>query len=418
MDILQIILEEFYEKINDFIKIIPRNITFPNINNKIFVTIGMRRTGKTYFLLQTINKLLDSGISLKQILYLNFEDDRLYPLTQEKLRQLLDGFYSLYPENHDKQCYFFLDEIQNVTDWPIVIRRYFDTKKVQIYLSGSSAKLLSKEIATSLRGRSIATEIWPFSFNEYLKTKNLPSTTKITGKKYFDQMKALLSEYLNNGGFPETINLPEKTDRIRILQDYVDVVIFRDIIERYKITNIVLVKYLLQLLLKNSGTFFSVNKIFNNLKSQGFSVGKNTIYEYLSYFEDAYLIFSVPLFSESVRKSQTNPHKIFTIDSGLSNAYTLTYDKNLGHLFENLVYLDLRRRQHKIYYYLTKNRHEVDFVTKDLNGKSHLYQVVWNIEDATTFERETRALDEASEELQIKGEIITPEFYLKNFLSL
>lgn len=333
-------------------------------------------------------------------------------MTQEKLRQLLDGFYSLYPENHDRGCYLFLDEIQNVETWALVVRRYYDTKKVQIYLSGSSAKLLSKEIATSLRGRSLVTEVWPFSFNEYLRTKNVAYETKIFGKKFIDKMQSNLAAYLNYGGFPETVDLSETADRIRILQDYIDLVIFRDIIERYKISNIVLVKYLLQLLLKNPGTLFSINKIFNDLKSRGFSVSKNTLYEYLSYFEDAYVVFSVPLYSESIRKTQSNPRKIYVIDPGLSNAYSLKFDRDFGHLFENLVYLDLRRKGHKIYYYLTQNRNEVDFLTKDLNGKTHLYQVVWDTSDNATLLRERRALKEATDELNVPGEIITPEIYL------
>ena len=125
---LQTMLEEFQEKMSLFREFTPRSFTFPNIKNKIFVAVGMRRTGKSWFLTQTIKELLLRGIPLNQILYLNFEDDRLQPLTQEKLRQLLDGFYSLYPENHDRFCYLFLDEIQNVENWDLVIRRYYDTK--------------------------------------------------------------------------------------------------------------------------------------------------------------------------------------------------------------------------------------------------------------------------------------------------
>ena len=208
------------------------------------------------------------------------------------------------------------------------------------------------------------------------------------------------------------------SDRTAILQDYVNVVVFRDVIERHKITNITLVKYLLKTLLKNSATLFSVNKLCNDLKSQGFNVSKNTIHDYLSFFEDAYLVFSVPLYAESIRKMQTNPRKNYVIDTGLVNAYTLGMVKGLGHLFENLVYLDLRRRGHEIYYYLTKTRKEVDFLTKDKSGKWHLYQVAWNMDDKDTLEREVNALQEAESELKIKGEIITPEMYLRDFNNL
>jgi uncharacterized protein len=414
-NIISTLIEEFQVKLSKYDNIVPREITFPKSINKIFVAIGMRRTGKTYFLLQTIKNLLAKGIPMSRILYINFEDDRLYPLSQEKLRNLLESFYTLYPENHEQQCYIFLDEIQNVEQWPVVIRRYYDTKQVQLFLTGSSAKLLSSEIASSLRGRSLSIEVWPFSFREYLTAKHVDIIKQLRGKKYLDTMRSHLISYLEQGGFPEVVNATT-SDRIRILQDYVNVVIFRDIVERYKITNTVLVKYLIKTLLKNAGSYLAINKVFNDLKSQGLTVGKNTLHEYLSYIEDAYLAFRVPLYSESIRKIQTNPKKIYAIDSGLINAYTLGISENRGHFLENLVYLDLRRRQQEIFYYLTKTRNEVDFLTKTIKGKWQLYQVVWDIENQETFEREKRALHEAEKELGIKGKIITLETYLSEWI--
>ena len=415
--LLKTLLEEFSEKIATFIPGVTRDFDFPAVPNKIMVAIGMRRSGKTYFLFQTIIKLLKE-VAITRILYINFEDDRLYPITKKKLSDLIDHFYSLYPENHNQLCYLFFDEIQNVQEWPIVIRRYFDTKKVKIFLTGSSAKLLSKEITTSLRGRSIATEVCPFNFLEFLRAKNHISIDKdILGKIYLDKLKEKLNSYLEEGGFPETINL-EAADRMRILQDYVSVVVLRDIIERHKITSISLIKYMISMLIKNVGCAFSVNKFFNDLKSQGFSVGKMTIYDYLQYIEDAYLTFTIPLYSESLRKVQSNPKKIYAVDPGIVRAYTLGLAQNIGHRFENLVYLDLRRRGHKIYYYLTKTRQEVDFLSCDLKGKWHLYQVSWDILDPKTHTREMAALKEAEKELNINGECITPETYLTSFLTI
>lgn len=419
--LLKTFSEEFEAKVSEFKHCVQRDARFPGIVGKIFVAIGMRRTGKTYFLFHIIHQLLDRGIPLTRILYLNFEDDRIAPLSQEGLRTLLDGFYTLHPDNHDEECYLFLDEIQNVENWAPVIRRYLDTKtkKIKLYITGSSSKLLSSEIATSLRGRSFSLEIWPYSFNEYLRAKQFVLQSNATaGKKYFDHLNRQFNEYMRVGGFPEVINV-ENENRTRILQDYVNVVIFRDIIDRYQVTHIGLLKYLLKLLLKNPGTSFSINKIFNDLKSQGFSVGKNTIHHYLSYFEEAYLIFFVPLYSQSVRKTQTNPKKIYMVDPGLVNAYSLEVGKNIGHLFENIVYLELRRQGHEIYYYLTKSRKEIDFLTLDLQGKWHLYQIVWDTQDKNTLEREINALKEAESEWNIKGEIITPEKFLhrNSFLS-
>ncbi len=415
VQLVQNLLEEFWDMIDTFDKNVKREVSLPMVSNKILVAIGMRRTGKTYFLLQYIADLLKGKLPKHRILYVNFEDERLYPLTQDKLGKLIDAFYTLYPDNHDNTCYLFLDEIQNVENWQLTIRRFFDTKKVKIFLTGSSAKLLSKEIATSLRGRPLATEIWPYSFSEFLLAIEAEEIKQPFGKKGLDKLTKHFHHYLEHGGFPEVVNY-EHSDRVRTLQDYVNVVIFKDIVERYNITNIHLIRYLIKVFIKNAGTSFSVNKLFNDLKSQGFALSKMTIHEYLDYIEDAYLAFTVPLYSESIRKSQTNPKKIYAIDTGLVNAYNLAFTKNIGHIFENLIFLDLKRQGHEIYYYLTENRNEVDFLSKDLYGKLHLFQVAWDVSDPGILEREMRALNEAEKELNIKGKLITPSSYLSDFV--
>jgi len=420
-ELLKVLREEFREKMATFTGGVERDISFPNFNNieKIMVAIGMRRTGKTYLLLQIIRNLL-KDVPISRILYINFDDDRLLPMAQQELGKLVDAFYTLYPENHDHLCYLFFDEIQNVDQWERVMRRYFDTKKVKIYLTGSSAKLLNKEIHTSLRGRSFPIEVWPFGFEEFLKVKNLETSRELMGKITLDKLKGYLHLYLNQGGFPEGLspgqNLAEQ-DRRDLLQGYVSTVIEQDIMERYNITNKSLIKYMVKTLLKNVGCGFSVHKFFNDLKSQSFSVGKDTLYNYLDYISDAYLAFTVSLYDESLRKIQTNPRKIYAIDTGVVRAYSLGLNQNIGHHFENLVYLDLRRnRYEEVCYYLTKTRKEVDFMARDGLGKWHLYQVCWNMDDRETLERETAALKEAEKELGIKGEIITPDSYFTTFL--
>ncbi len=411
IEILQNLSVEFEHKLRLVKNSVPRDFAFPEVPGKIKVAIGIRRSGKTYLCLQTAKRYLDDGVPLSRILYLNFEDDRLLPLIQEKLSGLLEAFYTLHPENHEQPCYFFLDEIQNVENWPLVIRRFFDTRLVNIYLTGSSAKLLSKEIATSLRGRTITLEVWPFNFHEYLKARNINIPTPLVAKKSFDTLRSPLLEYFAEGGFPETIGLTFE-HRIQILQNYVDVVVFRDITERYGISNISLIKYLIKALINNVATRFSINKYYNDLKSQGISVSKNTLHDYLQYIEDAFLAFSVPIYAESLRKIQTTPKKCYLVDSGLYYAYSNSFSKNLGRIFENFIYLNLRRAGHEIQYYLTQSGFEVDFLTRSLRGEQKLYQVVWETEDSSTLVREERALAEAEQELGIKGEIITPQRFL------
>lgn len=413
-ELLETLLEEALDNIEQSRDSVPRRFQFPLSQDVIKVAIGMRRVGKTHFLYQTIQQLLEQGVAQQQILMLNFEDDRLLPMNAKQMGELLDAFYTLYPENHERQCYLFLDEVQNVTDWPLVIRRYFDSKRVQLYLTGSSAKLLSKEIATSLRGRSLSVEIWPYDFSEFMiaHKNNVPSGS--FGNKTFDIMRQHLLRYFAIGGFPAVQHLVKNEWR-ETLQGYVDTVILRDIIERHKVENIVLLKYLTTTLLKNAATIFSVGKFYNDVKSQGYKISKETIYTYMSYIEDAFLVFTVPLYSESDRIRQSVSKKIYAIDPGLINANSLDINAIYGKLFENLVYLDLRRQGKEIYYYRTKDNYEIDFLTIDKEGEKELIQVTWEMTDPKTLEREQRALEQAEKELGIKGRILTVKDYLRDF---
>ncbi len=412
---LLILLEEFRDTLARLTSLVPRTAAFPDAPNKIKVAIGMRRTGKTYFLYQYIQQLLEQNVAPTRILYLNLEDDRLLPINADKLAERIEAFYALYPENHTHKCYLFLDEIQQVEGWANVIRRLHDTKNIELFLTGSSAKLLSKEIATALRGRSLATEIWPYSFAEYQRAQNISIDTSLLGKRTRDQLTQLFQQYLKEGGFPEiTTYAPEV--RQQTLQDYVDVVIYRDIIERHTISNTALIKYMLLTMLRNVSSPFSINKFYNDVKSQGYKVSKTVLYDYTDYLEDAFLVFSVPLYSESLRKIQANPKKIYAIDTGILNSLSLEFTNNLGKLFENCIYLELRRQGYTVFYYLTEERYEIDFLIQSKHGKKKLLQVAWNTEDPQTLEREQRALNQAQKELNIPGEIITLESYLEKGL--
>lgn len=416
--ILQILLGEFHDKLHRLKNIVRRDAQFPEAPNKIKVAIGMRRVGKTYFLFEYILKMLHDEVDRTSILYINFEDDRLLPLNEQKLAKLLDSFYSLYPKNHERKCYLFLDEIQNVDNWPIVIRRFYDTKNVEIFLTGSSAKLLSKEIATSLRGRSLAVEIWPYSFNEFIRAKNISIERSLYDNKAQDKLTQAFHAYLSEGGFPEVLLFNSDT-RQKTLQEYIDIVIYRDIIERHHIKNPSLIKYMIVSMIHNVARPFSINKFYNDLKSQGYQISKDMLYEYADHIEDAFLAFSVALSDKSIRKVQTNPKKLYAIDPGLVRALTLDYDDDLGRLFENIVFLDLKRSGCNVSYYMTSaERYEIDFFVQTPRGHKKFFQVVWNIDDKKTFEREERALKAGMNELKIEGEIITLDSYLRRGIQI
>lgn len=409
-NVIKIFVEEFFERISRFQPGVPREISFPDVPGMINVAVGMRRVGKTYLLLQKAYSLLNSGVSRERMLFINFEDERLLPMSGKELGELLDAFYSLYPENHDRECYLFLDEIQNVDEWPLVVRRFLDSKKVRIYLTGSSAKLLSKEIATSLRGRSVATEVWPFSYQEFLAAQKLGKPAKVMGNKEFDRHLKYLEEYFSVGGFPGVQTL-DPILRREVLQSYIDSVVFRDIIERYRITNSALIQHLIKSLIKNVSCPISLHKFYNEFKSLGYKTGKDSLYQYLEYIEDAFLVMTVPLFTESLRQRQSNPKKVYAIDNGLVRANRLGLTLQLGNLFENLIYLDLRRAGKKVYYYKTLEGYEIDFVYENNKGAIELIQAVWDISDPDTFKREERALEAASKELGCNGKLITPREY-------
>jgi uncharacterized protein len=416
-ELLPILLGEFYSKLGLLNNLVEREAQFPDAPSKIKVAIGMRRAGKTYFLYQHILKLLERGVSREAILYINFEDDRLLPWNEEILAKLVDAFYALYPENHDRKCFLFFDEIQNVPNWALVIRRLHDTKQAEIFLTGSSAKLLSKEIASSLRGRSLAVEIWPYSFQEFMHAKQITIDQSLFDRKTQDKLSKMFHFYLSEGGFPEIVNFDPDVKQ-KTLQEYLDVVIYRDIIERHLIKNTTLIKYMILSMIHNVGKPFAVNKFYNDLKSRGYAIGKDILYEYADHIEDAYLAFPVAVYDLSLRKAQTKPKKLYAIDPGMVRALTLDYEKDLGRLFENIIFIELKRLGCKINYYLTSEGYEIDFMAQTPRGHKKLFQVAWDVEDEKTLAREERALQAGMNELKIDGEIITLHSYLQNGIRL
>ena len=385
-----------------------REVALPALSGKIDAVIGMRRTGKTYCLFQTMQRYLDQGVPKQAMLYLNFDDERLLPLGASELGGINEAYYRLFPEHRDRTCYFFFDEIQNIPGWETWVRRLLDTEPVQIVVTGSSAKLLSREIATTLRGRSICTEIFPFSFRESLAHEGI---AQITAPRPGAKKRALLENrmrrYLVRGGFPEVQALADEY-RIRILQEYVDVVILRDIVERYQVGNILPLRYLIRHLLGTPATLFSVNKFHNDLKSQGVSCGKNTLHEYFEYLSDAYLIYPVSIHARSERVKRVNPRKVYIIDTGMANAFLHRPQSDWGRLLESFVFMELRRQGLSIEYYRTEAGLEVDFITTAQNGEQALYQVSLGIRDAGTRRREVRGLTAAMKETGIqRGTILT-----------
>jgi len=348
-------------------------------------------------------KTLRVTVSKENIIYINFEDDRLYPLELSHLDMMLEGYYELYPQKRDEKVYLFLDEIQAVPQWEVYVRRIYDTLNLQIFITGSSAKLLSTEIATSLRGRTISYEIFPFSFKEYLRFQDIE--VNLHSSKSLSFIKNALSSYLKDGGFAETIG-EDKTIARKILSDYLELIVYKDIVDRYNISNRSLLKILNKYCFTNIATLISFNKLYNDFKSQGYKLSKDTIFLYISHLEDAYALFTVPIYRNSIKEEQRNPKKVYAIDNGFKKIYDYAIDKDISKLYENIVFLHLRAKTKNIYYF--KQTQEVDFYAK-LDDKEVLVNVSYKIEDEKTRKREIEGLLEAMEYFKLESAYLVTE---------
>lgn len=362
----------------------------------VSVFVGMRRTGKTWLCFQQMHDLMSQGVPRERILYLNFEDERLTGLAAGQLQWLTEVYYARYPAHREQECHFYFDEIQNVPGWEQYVRRLVDTERVRITVTGSSAKLLSREIATCLRGRALTTEVLPLGFREYaaFHRLELPPAHGGYGAAARSRMMKAADSYLLEGGFPAVQDMTPDM-RHEVLQSYVDAVLLRDVIERYRIPNVPALRALTRHLLQNPATGFSVTRFFGQLQAEGMACTRDTLHMLLGCLEDAYLVFPVELHTRSVQRRRVNPHKMYLADTGLLSAFSLGMTADRGARLENMVYLALRRREIQPSYGFTEKGHEVDFVFEQ-GGRQHWLQVCWSLEKPQTRERELRAFTEPS----------------------
>lgn len=389
------LIKEFHEM--ELPKLVPRDLVIPE-TKKIVTLVGSRRAGKTFYFYQVIKALLEK-MPKDRIIYLNFEDDRILPLDVKELDAILEAYYELYPHNKDKEICMFFDELQNVPSWELYIRRIYDKEKVKLFITGSNSRLLGREIATSLRGRTLTFYIFPLSFKEYLKFNDIKLNKNMFYSKERFNIKKLFKKYLALGGFPEIV-LEKNNLEKEILTNYYEIMIYRDIVERFAVRNIMLLKSLLKFLLTNISAKFSINAYYTSLKETT-AVGKETLFEYLSHLEEANIIFFAPLFDYSLKKQQANPKKVYCIDNGLRNSVSFRFSEDTGRLAENLAFIELKRRKKEVYYW--KNKGEVDFIVK--NEDQSLTAI--NVSYADDIDkREINSLLECKEELNKIKELI------------
>ena len=383
-----------------------RIIEFPE-THLIVSIIGPRRAGKTYSLYDFIlnkKKFVDS-----EFLFINLEDET----PQRKDRDEILNAISYHEEIYGKEPkYIFLDEVQAMSEWERYLYTIFEKKRYHIFITGSSSKLLSKEIATQLRGRSLSITVMPLSFKEFLLIK------KFNLKEFYstseeNKIKNLLRKYLENGGFPDVVI--ENIDSKKFFKDYIDLVIFKDLMERFDIRNKFLIRFLINSVISSFGKEFSINKLYSILRGDNIKVSKKTIYSYSLLLEDVMFSFLLHKFSFSMRKTLLSIPKVYINDPGLINNTSLNFRDNIGRLMENVVFLELKRREKEIFYYKSLDQKEVDFVVKENIKIKELIQVCYDIEDFTTKERELKSLVKASKELKCNNlKVITWDYESKD----
>jgi len=346
----------------------------PNVKKATVIT-GFRRTGKTYLLFSAIEKLLVSA-SRKDVVYLNFEDERI-PQQTDFLSRLLPEIHAFYSQ---KPKYLFLDELQNIPFWSKWLRRILDTEDIRLFVTGSSSKMSSFELPTELRGRSWEQTVYPLNFSEFLRFKKENSLSMET---------VLFEEYLLWGGLPEVVLSPP-AKRQELLQLYFQTVVRKEITDRFKIRNTTALKTVLKLILNS--TYLTVSKLYNNLKSLGLAVGKTTLNQYVSYAESSYFLSLLRYYSPSMKNQLQYPRKPYFIDNGFLTSLSTKFSNNYGRLLENLTYWKLFKENENVFYHRDEKSREVDFIVMKNGNVSSIYQVCYDISDRETYDREVNSL--------------------------
>ncbi len=381
-----------------------RDLKIPLNSNKIVTLSGVRRSGKTYHLFGIIDELRKKGVNSSRILYLNFEDERI-TLTSEDFDLILQSYMELFPDLNLSDCYFLFDEVQEVDGWEKFVSRLYSSVSQNIFITGSNSKLLSKEIATTLRGRTLTYEVYPLSFAEYLEVM----FPKFNLDKSKDSAKVIsyFAKFMRQGGFPETIKM-NKHLRNKVHQEYFNTMLFRDLVDRFKISQISILKYFCKRLIANSADEFSVNKIFNDLKSQGYQVGKDSLYLYQDHVEAIYMCKLISKYSHSIVKTESSRKKSYVVDHGMGISLDYKFGHDKGRVLETLIGLEFIKSGKSINY--SQNGSECDFLILDKEKIQRAVQVCYNLDDESTFNREIKGLVKTCQKFDLKkGYIINLE---------
>lgn len=384
------IIADFHESEVKSVK--KRDLEVPLDSGKIVSIIGPRRAGKSYFLYALMHELMKQWVDKTHIVYINFEDERI-DIQWEQLWVLIDAYLELYNDRNLKQVYFFFDEIQNIEHWDKFVRRIYEEWIHHIFITGSNAKLLSKEIATSLRGRSLSFELLPLSFKEFLSFRE--ESTNFETTKWKAKIVSAQREYMYRWWFPEIIDF-DRDLKLKTLQEYFDVMLYNDIIERYKVKDSLLLKTFIKQLIQSTTKEYSINKIWNTLQSLNFKFDKNILYHFVEYLDTTYFGKSVSKFEYALSKQTLK--KFYLLDNGFLNAISFKFSDDYGKLFENMLFVELYRRFGDNIFFL-KNGSETDFVINE--KEKTLYQICYDLHTEDR-EREIKGCKDAMDKFNLQ----------------
>ena len=351
----------------------------------IKIITGIRRSGKSYLFKLIIDELMENGVGRENILLIDLE---LPNYNRIRSRDQLDEIVLDYLKQHEDKVYLFFDEIQNVEDWEISINSYYKLPNVEIFITGSNSKLLSKELATYLTGRYVSIEMFPFSFNEFLDYKKELGDESLVKNELNTELENYFDEYMRYGGLPVVI--ASRNHKEIILNDLYSSIILHDIVERHEIRNVGIFDRIIKYVLENIGNLISANSIYTYLKHDNLGIAKPTIYNYLKYLEDAYILSKATREDLVGKKEIAGSEKYYLMDLGFYKSQLEEKQQNTGHVLENIVYLELIRQGYKVTVGKIDDS-EIDFICK-MNGKKVYVQVAYLLEEKETRKREFNPL--------------------------
>lgn len=393
--------EKFLDKKN-FVK---REVQFkihPFLKQKEIILItGIRRSGKSSLMRLLCGDIMEEfKVAPSNIFYVNFEDERFIDFNYKDFDALHELFLEV--ENPHGKIYLFLDEVQKVSGWERWVNRLYEFENIKIFISGSNAEILGSEASSALTGRNRQIINYPFSFRELLKLRRFNITEKdlyIKERKIL--LKNLFKEYLKLGGFPEVLRIKDET----LLDQYFKDILYRDVIGRYSIRHNKELRELCVFLASNIGSIYSYKNIQQLISAKNI----NTVKNYLDILEEVFLFFRVKLFDFSVKRQIYNPSKIYAADHSLGNSIAFRFSENMGHIYENIVFVELMRRNKEIFYWKSYKGNEVDFVLKRGLKIEQAIQVSCSLAAPKTKKREFNALLEAKKELGVNDLYVLTE---------